>query len=348
MSNRKNANYKKKKNTSVKKITIDKKPSLEKTDMLDVNDVKKSLSNNSINNKNIIAKKPTVKNNCLDKTETLDVSEVKKTVSNKKTKIGKEIDTSVELLDFFDDINIKKDMKFDIKDFLKKINIKVLCIVILAFILGVIFCILINYNKLFGESKVIIKEKVEIKNDDNYVFLGDSIFEMYDLDKYFGNLPVINSGVSGNTSEEVLARLKRGVYRFNPSKVFILIGTNDIRGKDRIDEDTVVNIQKIVQEIKKNRPHAEIYVQSIYPLNTTDNPKISKKTVSGRTNENIMEINELIKKMCKIEKVTYIDMYSLLVDDENQLKLEYTVEGLHISDKGYEVITEEMMKYIND
>ena len=39
-------------------------------------------------------------------------------------------------------------------------------------------------------------------------------------------------------------------------------------------------------------------------------------------------------------------MYSLLEDKDGNLKLEYTNEGLHMSDEGYEVITKELKKYM--
>ena len=37
-------------------------------------------------------------------------------------------------------------------------------------------------------------------------------------------------------------------------------------------------------------------------------------------------------------------MYKELSDDDGNLKLEYTREGLHMSDEGYEVITKKLNK----
>ena len=39
-------------------------------------------------------------------------------------------------------------------------------------------------------------------------------------------------------------------------------------------------------------------------------------------------------------------MYDELKDTNDNLKLEYTKEGLHISDSGYVVITKEIKKYL--
>ena len=62
-----------------------------------------------------------------------------------------------------------------------------------------------------------------------------------------------------------------------------------------------------------------------------------------------MAINQELKSFCKKEDFTYIDMFSLLVDsssDEVKIKDEYTKDGLHLSDKGYEVVTKEIKKYL--
>ena len=41
-------------------------------------------------------------------------------------------------------------------------------------------------------------------------------------------------------------------------------------------------------------------------------------------------------------------MYDELIDKNDNLNLEYTKEGLHMSSRGYEVITNVLRKYIND
>ena len=202
-----------------------------------------------------------------------------------------------------------------------------------------------NLKKVKSREKVITKTVEKKVVDDNYLFLGDSITDFYDLDKYYEGLPVVNSGINGNRTTDILNDMKDRVYRYNPSKVFLLIGTNDIidgKGNDEI----IDNIKKIIELIKKNRPYAEIYLESIYPVNKTDNDKISLSMVSSRDNDQIIEINKKLKKYCDEKKITYIDLYSKLVNDEGNLKLDYTKEGLHLSDDGYKVVTEEISKYI--
>lgn len=202
----------------------------------------------------------------------------------------------------------------------------------------------------FDHKKVkVVKEEVikEIKVvDDNYVFLGDSITYLYDLEKNYIDLPVVNSGVSGYTTKDILDRLDKMVYQYNPSKVFILIGTNDL-GKEVSNETIVSNIKKIITNIKDNRPYAEIYLQSIYPVNDSGIEELDYYTGDGnRNNEEISRVNNELKKLADDENIVYIDVYSKLVNEDNLLDVDYTVDGLHLSSDGYDVITEILKKYL--
>ena len=210
--------------------------------------------------------------------------------------------------------------------------------IVLLFIASIFLYIHIKY-----EPKYIEKEK--IIQDENIVFLGDSITDYYDLDKYYSNYNVVNSGIAGNTTRDILGDMKNRVYKYNTSKFFLLIGTNDINSKIP-EEETIKNIKSIISGIRKNRPNAKIYVESIYPINDTDDNKINKKLVSIRNNEIIKKYNKKIKKYCDNNSITYINMYDELKDTNDNLKLEYTKEGLHISDSGYVVITKEIKKYL--
>lgn len=195
-----------------------------------------------------------------------------------------------------------------------------------------------NHHKV----KVVTKIKEVEKVPDNYLFLGDSITDFYDLDKYYKDLPVVNSGISGNTTDDILNNMKKRAYQYNPSKVFLLIGTNDLT-RDKSNEEIVEGVEKIIEGIKENRPKAEIYLESIYPVNYSLSPKM----VNVRKNDDIKEINKELKKYCKKNKITYIDMYDLLKDDDDNFDSIYTNDGLHPNDEGYEVITKEIKKYLD-
>ena len=202
-------------------------------------------------------------------------------------------------------------------------------------------CVFLFYKY---ETKKCVTIKNEVKDilNPNYVFLGDSITDFYDLSKYYEGLPIVNSGINGNSTKDILENMQDRVYRYNPSKVIILIGVNDVVYDISMDE-TISNIDKIIKGIKNNLPNCEIYVESIYPVNHD----IRRNNAGNRENSDIKEINEKLEDYCEDNDITYIDMYDLLKDDDDNLKEEYTKDGLHLSDKGYEVVTKEIKQIIS-
>ena len=221
-------------------------------------------------------------------------------------------------------------------------NFSLILLIMLA-----IMIILMFFNNL--HLKKIIKildsktETKEVVKKDKIIFLGDSITHRYDLKKYYDNKNIINQGVEGDTTEDIINRLQTSIYDYNVRKVILLIGTNDIG----IGKDPIENIKLIINKIKSYDNSIEIIVESIYPINNTKNSKIKKDVIGARNNEKIKETNKKIKEICKEKNITYVNVYDELTDKNGNLKLEYTVEGLHISDEGYKKITNILNKYVN-
>ena len=238
----------------------------------------------------------------------------------------------------------------------KRILIFLIVICTFTFVVGIASIIQVNNIKLEKAKEELEKqekEKEQIENelnqviDENYLFVGDNLTEDFMVDDYFDNQPVVNSSKDEYTTKDLYDNLYDMVFRYNPSKIFIQIGTYDYTlddGNNSIEE----NIPKIIKSIKENRPYAKIYIESLYPINDNDDEeKIDLDMVDERNNEDIEKINDVIEEICKKNKVNYIDLYSKLYnEDDNGLDLDFTTNGFHISDKGYEVIKEEIEKYL--
>ena len=217
-----------------------------------------------------------------------------------------------------------------------------LTVIVIMFIIIIIMLIL-----LLSKDNTNFTNPYEVKFDanDNFLFLGDSITELYPLEEYYDNLPVVNSGISGNKTTDILNDMKTRVYQYNPTKVFLLIGTNDLNSTDEdIVDVTFDNIKKIINEIKENRSDATIYVESVYPVNSV----IENNVVTNRTNKKVKELNKKLSNYCDEEICEYINLYDDLIDEEGNLKTEYTEDGLHLNSLGYVVITRELLPYLNE
>ena len=230
----------------------------------------------------------------------------------------------------------------------KQIIINIATIVIIVILSVTILLNEKSKSKIVYKEKIIYKDnsirtKKEITKYENIVFLGDSITELYPIQKIFGNLPIVKSGKAGYTTQDLLDRMESMVYQYNPTSVYILIGTNDIMydGEEK-KEKAIDNIKKIIKNIQKNRKKAKIYIESIYPVNKN----MEAEMVRDRDNNVIKEINESLKNYCKENKITYINMYDELTDSNGDFDSKYTFDGLHPSELGYAKITQVRLPYI--
>lgn len=171
------------------------------------------------------------------------------------------------------------------------------------------------------------------------VFVGDSITQDYNVYEFFKGKNVYNRGIGGDTSEGVLNRLEESVFQLKPKTVFLLIGTNDMVSQQFNPKNTLQAIRKIIQAIHQFDQTMQINLISILPVNGT----MDKTTVGVRNNPVIKKLNEHLKAL---DLINYIDVYSLLLDNQNQLNKKYTVEGLHLNAEGYQVMTTALLKYL--
>lgn len=192
------------------------------------------------------------------------------------------------------------------------------------------------------------QESNKTLKEGSVVFLGDSLTEFFHVNEYFEDVRAVNRGIKGDTTDGVLKRMEESVYDVKPSKVFLLIGTNDLGIEKKEPEYIVRKIGTIVEGIKENSPGTKIYIQSVYPVNRSDAKKVDEADVGNRKNEDITQINNHLKKLCEAEDITYIDIYSHLLDDQKMLDIKYTREGLHLNGQGYRQVVKVLKPYIEE
>lgn len=229
----------------------------------------------------------------------------------------------------------------------KKLPIYQIMVFIFLFIIIILLIVLIVQNSK-DEKNGTIKNPfdIQVSDTDNFVFLGDSITDFYPLEEFYDNVPVVNSGVAGYKTTDILSRIDSMVTIYNPTKVFLLIGTNDVPVSS--EDEIVDHIKQIIEEIHKKRPKAKVYLESILPVNRSDDEKIDHGMVGERENDKIQSINKKLEQYAEEEGITFINLYDEFVNSDNEMTLKYTTEGLHLSSLGYLKLTNILLPYLQD
>jgi lysophospholipase L1-like esterase len=178
---------------------------------------------------------------------------------------------------------------------------------------------------------------------DGVVFVGDSLTQRYPLNEFYPGLATYNRGIDGDTTSGVLKRLEVSIFDIKPKIVVLQIGTNDVQVGSIAKEETITNIQSIIEKITTTDPLIKIILVSLYPVNETGEKLVERIIVGPRNNKDIQWINDRISKF---KNVTFVDVYDALLDDDNQLNMRYSKEGLHLSLSGYSIVTPFILKAI--
>ena len=177
--------------------------------------------------------------------------------------------------------------------------------------------------------------KKSSSGEDRTVFIGDSITEGWSdfSPEFFQQNNFVNRGISGQTTPQMLIRLKQDAVRLGPKMIVINAGTNDIAGNTgpSTPEMIIDNLCSMAEIAIKN--NIDVALSTILPVykypgndEVADPPKI------------ISVINSALEEYCKKNSLIYIDYYSSMVDEKKGLKSEYGNDGVHPTKEGYDVM----------
>ena len=176
------------------------------------------------------------------------------------------------------------------------------------------------------------------------IFIGDSIIEYFPLQELLGTTKtIVNRGIRGYQTGLLQENLDAHLYGDAVDQIILLIGTNDI-GKDVPMNEALNNLESVIQSISRDYPLSQIKLVSILPVNEGED---FKQTVYIRTNEKIKAWNQAHQDLASAYmQVEYVPVFENLLDQEGQLKADYTTDGLHLSVSGYQALSSTLKKYI--
>lgn len=176
--------------------------------------------------------------------------------------------------------------------------------------------------------------------ENKIVFLGNSLTEGGQWDKYFPQAAPVNRGIKGDNTEGMLNRIDM-IAETHPAKLFILTGINDI-SQNVPTKQIVKNYRSIIKRVKKESPKTVIYIQSLLPIN---NDFGRYKRLIGKE-EQVIELNKELKKLASKEKTIFLNINPLYQDEQGKLDAKYTNDGLHLSETAYSIWVNELQQYI--
>ena len=176
-----------------------------------------------------------------------------------------------------------------------------------------------------------------LKKQGLIMFVGDSHTEAFELNEYLENDSVRNRGIWGDGAGGVLNRIDSVAIR-KPSKIFLMIGVNDIMA-GRSPEETFEKVKEIVGKAYLISPSTKIYIQSVLPTSNL----IKESNVSSLPK--IIRLNSLYKSLAMEKRVIYINLFPSFIQS-NALNPKLTVDGLHLNGNGYRLWSSIIKKYL--
>ena len=200
-------------------------------------------------------------------------------------------------------------------------------------------------------------ERYRILNRDvrkgEILFTGSSLMEQFPINELLMsngmNQVIYNRGIGGFTTTDMLQYMEEMVFGTEPSRIFINIGTNDIGSPDYRLDTLMERYEEIISRIQERLPEAEIIMMAYYPVNETDKVpegEWGRTAFVTRTNENIAIANEAVERLAAKKGCRFINVNEGLTDERGKLKKEFTIEGIHMYANGYQVVLDNLKKYL--
>jgi lysophospholipase L1-like esterase len=158
------------------------------------------------------------------------------------------------------------------------------------------------------------------------LFVGSSSIRLWsDLEKRFGDQPVIKRGFGGSRLSDCTRYVDRLVVPYKPRLVLVYAGDNDL-AEGKSPQDVLTNFEKFVEEIQAKLPATRIAYISIKP-----SPARAKFMPLAR------ETNRLISQyVAQGKNLEFIDVFTPMLDVNGGPRPElFRTDALHLNESGY-------------
>ena len=162
------------------------------------------------------------------------------------------------------------------------------------------------------------------------IFLGDSITENWKLgDPAMFGSGVLDRGIGGQTSAQILLRFYQDVVALRPRTVHIMAGVNDIMGNTGPTSDAAIvnNIRAMIDIARANG--IRVVLSAITPAQTF----VARPSVDLRLR--IASVNLQLSRLAREKRIVFVDYAPVLANSASGLADTLGNDGLHPNRDGY-------------
>ena len=175
----------------------------------------------------------------------------------------------------------------------------------------------------------------QAKVDADVCFFGDSITNRGDFSSIDISQTIVTLAIPGESIEGMSTRVEM-LETIRPEKIFVMAGINGLTGGSK---KTIDEYSKLIDSIQNVAPNADIFIQSILPINESKQPALD--------NSLIEETNREIESLCNNYNITYIDLFTLYYDEVEGLSSDVSADGIHLNQiGGYDLWYQAISKYV--
>lgn len=169
------------------------------------------------------------------------------------------------------------------------------------------------------------------------VFTGSSSIRFWeDVQDRFPEHQVLNTGFGGSQFSDLELYLDELILNYNPSKVFIYEGDNDIFAKKR-PRKILKRAEYILGILQQRNPNMEIVLISA-------KPSISRWKYRGRYRRLNRKLDRLASKT---DGIDFVDVWYPMLNERKVKQDIFIEDGLHMNDKGYDIWYDVIKDYID-
>lgn len=168
------------------------------------------------------------------------------------------------------------------------------------------------------------------------LFVGSSSIRLWDLNKSFPDLTVINRGFGGSQIEDSVYYADRIIIPYEPKVIVLYAGDNDINaGKN--PERVFSDYKDFVKTVHAALPKTQIVYIAI-------KPSIARWHLVERMREANGRIQEFTERDGRLN---YVDIDTPMIgEDGKPRKALFLKDGLHLNAEGYKLWTSLVMPYL--